>query len=370
MCDFERRERHCAGSEAAPLADEPGSGRVPGARIILASPRWPLASLASAARADEPGSGRVPGARIILASPRWPLASLASAARADEPGSGRVPGARIILASPRWPLASLASAARADEPGSGRVPGARIILASPRWPLASLASAARADEPGSGRVPGARIILASPRWPLASLASAARADEPGSGRVAGARIIWPRRGGRSLRSPARRAPKSPVRGEWPARASFGLAVLAARFARQRGAAGRFARLAAVSQPPPQLHAAGDQTIGHEHDHDHEDHAEQRVPPFDIGRDHVFHQRDDGGADDRAGERAGTAEDRHQQDLGRLLQRDRVRAEEQVVIDREDSGDRGPESGHDECEPLDQPDIVAEHTHAPRLVAGA
>jgi predicted N-acetyltransferase YhbS len=35
---------------ASPRADEPGSGRVPGARTIE-SPRWPLASLASAARA-------------------------------------------------------------------------------------------------------------------------------------------------------------------------------------------------------------------------------------------------------------------------------------------------------------------------------
>src|SRR5205814_4985865 len=47
---------------------------------------------------------------------------------------------------PRWPLASLASAARADEPTSGRVSGARTSLKWPRWPLASLASAARADE--------------------------------------------------------------------------------------------------------------------------------------------------------------------------------------------------------------------------------
>jgi len=79
--------------------------------------------------------------------------SLAAAtpARADEPGSGRVSGART-LESPRWPLASLASAARADEPGSGRVSSARSRASSdalcartielPRWPLASLASAA------------------------------------------------------------------------------------------------------------------------------------------------------------------------------------------------------------------------------------
>jgi aminopeptidase N len=43
---------------------------------------------------------------------------------------------------PRWPHASLASAARGDEPGSGRVSGARSSLELPRWPLASLAAAA------------------------------------------------------------------------------------------------------------------------------------------------------------------------------------------------------------------------------------
>src|SRR5262245_52535815 len=79
--------------------------------------------------------------------------------RADEPGSGRVSGARINE-SPRWPLAPLASAARADEPGSGRVSGARINE-SPRWPLAPLASAVRADEPGSGRVSSARSRASS-----------------------------------------------------------------------------------------------------------------------------------------------------------------------------------------------------------------
>ena len=63
--------------------------------------------------------------------------------RADEAGSGEYP-ARALLEWPRWPLASLASAARADEPGSGEYP-ARALLEWPRWPLASLASAARAD---------------------------------------------------------------------------------------------------------------------------------------------------------------------------------------------------------------------------------
>jgi Zn-dependent M16 (insulinase) family peptidase len=44
---------------------------------------------------------------------RWQVASLASVARADEPGSGRVSGARTIELA-RWPLASLASAPRAE----------------------------------------------------------------------------------------------------------------------------------------------------------------------------------------------------------------------------------------------------------------
>jgi hypothetical protein len=41
------------------------------------------------------------------------LILLAGAARADEPGSGRVSGARTSKELPRWPLASLASAATA-----------------------------------------------------------------------------------------------------------------------------------------------------------------------------------------------------------------------------------------------------------------
>src|SRR3954453_7654934 len=46
----------------------------------------------------------------------------------------------------------------------------------------------------------------------------------------------------------------------------------------------------------------------------------------------------------------------------------MRAEEQIVIDVEDARDRRPEPGHYEREPLDQPDIVTEHAHAPWLVA--
>ncbi|HEY7666126.1 MAG TPA: GNAT family N-acetyltransferase, partial [Xanthobacteraceae bacterium] len=92
----------------------------------IESPRWPLASLASAARADEPGYGRVSGARTIES-------------RADEPGYGRVSGARAIESG-------------ADEPGSGRASGARTVE-SPRWPLASLASAAAAGVVALSEVP-------------------------------------------------------------------------------------------------------------------------------------------------------------------------------------------------------------------------
>jgi len=53
-----------------------------------------------------------------------PLAFGVATSRADEPGSGRVSGARTKK-WPRWPLASLASAARADAPaGPSGMPGA------------------------------------------------------------------------------------------------------------------------------------------------------------------------------------------------------------------------------------------------------
>ncbi len=133
---------------------------------------------------------------------------------------------------------------------------------------------------------------------------------------------------------------------------------------------RLAAVPALAQPPPQLGAAGRQAVRHEHDDDDEGHAEQGVPALHIGRRHVLDQRDDSGADDRSGERAGAAQDRHQQDLRRLLQRDRMRAQEQVVIDVEQARDRGPEPREYEGDEPDQPDIVAEHAHAARLVACA
>src|SRR5262249_57822697 len=57
-----------------------------------------------------------------------------------------------------------------------------------------------------------------------------------------------------------------------------------------------------------------------------------------------------------------------EDFGGLLQRNRVRAEKQIVIDVKHAGDRGPETGHHEGDPADEPDIVAEHAHAAGLVA--
>ncbi len=73
-----------------------------------------LALLVRTAPDDEPSAAAtrwvIGAARALIERPRWPLASLASAARADEPTSGEYP-ARALIERPRWPLASLASAA-------------------------------------------------------------------------------------------------------------------------------------------------------------------------------------------------------------------------------------------------------------------
>jgi multidrug efflux pump len=70
-------------------------------------------------------------------------ALLGKAPRADEPGSGRVPGARTSR-SPRWPLASLASAAAVphDERARDRGPYMRTVRLALRYPGTTLALAA------------------------------------------------------------------------------------------------------------------------------------------------------------------------------------------------------------------------------------
>jgi hypothetical protein len=65
-----------------------------------------------------------------------------SAARADEPGSGRVPGARTID-SPRWPLASLASAARAVMLALALILAASVGSAHAQQPSASALATAK-----------------------------------------------------------------------------------------------------------------------------------------------------------------------------------------------------------------------------------
>jgi MFS transporter, FSR family, fosmidomycin resistance protein len=70
-------------------------GLVAAAAIFMLTPRYaaerpPVEVLPSTARADEPGSGRVSGARTSKELPRWPLASLASAAVAFS-GRARCP---------------------------------------------------------------------------------------------------------------------------------------------------------------------------------------------------------------------------------------------------------------------------------------
>jgi multidrug efflux pump len=71
-------------------------------------------------------------------------ALLGKAARADEPGSGRVSGARTVK-SPRWPLASLASAAAPvphAETAGDRGPYMRTVRLALRYPGMTLALAA------------------------------------------------------------------------------------------------------------------------------------------------------------------------------------------------------------------------------------
>src|SRR5262245_47049809 len=85
--DLRERSEHA-------LTDLDLAGRKPHAALLLeADPRRQQRIVGKALR--QRGHGRAP-----------------VAARADEPGSGRVSGARTIEL-PRWPLASLASAARA-----------------------------------------------------------------------------------------------------------------------------------------------------------------------------------------------------------------------------------------------------------------
>src|SRR5436853_504092 len=59
-----------------------------------------------------------------------------------------------------------------------------------------------------------------------------------------------------------------------------------------------------------------------------------------------------------------------QDFGRGLQRGHLGADEIRIIDEQQPGDRGPETGEQERQKPNEPDIVPERIHAPGLVAGA
>src|SRR5262249_10361916 len=75
--------------------------------VLLVRPSLPVGSvkdLVDYARAGAPASGRVSGARTPIESPRWPLASLASAAKANP---GRLTLATSSVASINHFLAEL-----------------------------------------------------------------------------------------------------------------------------------------------------------------------------------------------------------------------------------------------------------------------
>ena len=113
-----------------------------------------------------------------------------------------------------------------------------------------------------------------------------------------------------------------------------------------------------------------QTFRHEDDDGDEDGAEHEIPAHHIGADHVLDDDDERRADDRPEQRPGAAGDHHQQRLRRGRQRQGLRADELVVVDEQDAGDRREQSREHEGAEPDHPDVKAERVHAPRLVAGA
>src|ERR1700704_746788 len=94
---------------------------------------------------EELGRAACPAPLIGAVAANLALASPSSNARADEPGSGRVSGARTSKESPRWPLASLASAAFSVSAfiQASTCSAKRISVSSP--PMSGSSSARRAS---------------------------------------------------------------------------------------------------------------------------------------------------------------------------------------------------------------------------------
>ena len=96
----------------------------------------------------------------------------------------------------------------------------------------------------------------------------------------------------------------------------------------------------------QPHGAGHQALGHEHHDGDEDRAKHEIPARDIGADHVLDDDDQRRADDRSEQACRAAGDHHQQAFGGRGQRQRLRADELVVVDEQHAGDarsRSPDS---------------------------
>ena len=121
---------------------------------------------------------------------------------------------------------------------------------------------------------------------------------------------------------------------------------------------------------PQPHRARHQALRHEADDENENEAKDEVPTLDVGADHVLHDDDDGRAEDGPEQSGAAAGDHHQQRFRRGRQRADLRADELVVVEEQQARDAGPEAGEDDGQVADEPDVVAERRHAPRLVAGA
>ena len=129
----------------------------------------------------------------------------------------------------------------------------------------------------------------------------------------------------------------------------------------------------MRQPPGgahQPHGAGDQALRHQHNDGDKNRAEHEIPARDVGADHVLDDDDKCCADDRTQQRGRTAGDHHEQALGGRSERQRLRADELIVVDEQHAGDRAQEPGQHEGPEPDHPDVEAECVHAPRLIARA
>src|ERR1051326_179743 len=127
------------------------------------------------------------------------------------------------------------------------------------------------------------------------------------------------------------------------------------------------RVLALRQHLPQLAAAEESLRPREHQHDQRDRVDDHARVL-VGVDHFLghaqqlgEDRQHDGGDDRAGDRAEPAEDRHHHELERPQERERCRVQVHLVVREEPARDAGPERADDE-----RLHLVLRSVHAHRL----